>query len=448
MPLYTMDLMQQVYETILAAYTQPPMKGLPPGNREGDIFLTINWPGLKIDEQQYGNAWSPQNPTGSQDAVENISILVNSIPTLNPQYEWSGNSVESVYEQILDARPIRAASGSATTGARADKFAASAPSVTGAEASAPNVMSVDTSAFMKEVGSRDLVSVTTEEGKPVELVSVTDDAFKESELEAAYSDAAANLNAKRMQYNLSDPAQKQQWETVAPAYEAAVQSAWNALESHRSQQSLKSSSQGSSLLRVATSNSAGVSASAKESDSTGASDSDDAGVSDDPVLRSFLQAKNIFKNSRLASAKNAALSYHPTYVTPANFADPKAASSWLSIQILPTAIQSSTGKANSKISFKFARVNFVRPWLMMSLLKMSGWQVQGMSPGFLSNGMNEDNYGQFALLPTAMIVVRDLVISPVGVNTSDTDSYQVLNDPGLQVLAWINKIVPFSPPAK
>src|SRR5437588_2257118 len=240
MPLYTMDLMQQVYETILAAYTQPPMKGLPPGNREGDIFLTINWPGLKIDEQQYGNAWSPQNPTGSQDAVENISILVNSIPTLNPQYEWSGNSVESVYEQILDARPIRATS--ETTGARAGKFAASAPSVTSAEAKAPNVMSVDTSAFMNEVGSRDLVSVTTEEGRPVELVSVTDDAFKESELEAAYSDAAANLNAKRMQYNLSDPAQKQQWETVAPAYEAAVQAAWNALEGHRNRQPVKSSS--------------------------------------------------------------------------------------------------------------------------------------------------------------------------------------------------------------
>ena len=74
--------------------------------------------------------------------------------------------------------------------------------------------------------------------------------------------------------------------------------------------------------------------------------------------------------------------------------------------------------------------------------------MQGMSPGFLSNGMKEDNYGQFALLPTAMIVVRDLVISPVGVNTSDTDSYQILNDPGLQVLACINKIIPFSPPSK
>ena len=226
MPLKMMDLLQPVYQTILAAYTKPPMEGLPPGNRESDIFLTLNWPGQEIDEQQYGNAWSPQNPAGSQDAVENISLLADAIPVLDPRNEWSGNSVENLYRQILDAQPIRSA-GVRNQGATRDSSSSSGSDVT--------ANAVDISPFLRELGRRTDVSVPTEAGTPVELVSVSDDTYKEAELQAAYADAAASLNAKRMQFNLSDPTQLQQWQAIAPQYEAAVQSAWRALQSHQNQ---------------------------------------------------------------------------------------------------------------------------------------------------------------------------------------------------------------------
>jgi hypothetical protein len=427
MPLNMMDLLQPVYQTILAAYTQPPMQGLPPGNRESDIFLTLNWPGLEIDEQQYGNAWSPQNPSGSQDAVENISLLADAIPVLDPRYEWSGNSVESIYRQILEARPLRSTAvrnTGATNNVSLNDFSLAVTSEDTADA-------VDISPFLLELGRRTDVSVTTEAGPPVELVSVSEDTFKEAELQAAYSDAAASLNAKRMQFNLADPQQLQQWQASAPQYEAAVKSAWQALQTHQNQPARRAKRLGLG-----------------ETNAVSAPMFDDVEVADNPILNAFTQAKSIFQNSKLASAKNPQLSYHPTYVTPANFADPKAAKSWPSIQIIPTQIRSNSGTANSNVAFKFLRVNFIRPWLLPSLLKLSGWQVQGMSPGYLSNGMNENNYGQFALLPTAMIVVRELSITPLGTNASDSDSYQILKSPGLQVLAWINKVIPFSPPAQ
>jgi hypothetical protein len=445
MPLNIMDLLQPVYETILAIYTQPPMKGLPPGNQMDDTFLTLNWPGQAIDEQQYGNAWSPQNPSGSQDAVENISLLADAIPNLAPQYDWSGYSVESIYQQILDAKPIRVSSANKEVN-DAGLSASRATDMISATDVTPT--EIDTSAFLNEVGRRTDVTVPTEGGTQVELVSVSDDTFEESELQAAYSDAAASLNAKRLEFNLSDPTQLQQWKSIAPGYENAVQAAWNALQSHQSRQELKSLTRSSSLLESRSSNSLDLSASVGAPDSLDAQASDNAGFDEDPILRAFTQAKNIFQNSRLGSVKNPGSSYHPTYVTPANFADPKAAASWPSIQNLPTQIRSDSGMENSRVTFKFTRVNLIRPWLLLSLLKLSGWQVRGMSPGDLSNGRKENNYGQFALLPTAMIVVRDLSITSLGTNASTSDSYQLLNATGLQVLAWVNKIVPFSPPAK
>lgn len=442
MPLNIMELMQPVYQTILAAYTQPPMPGLPPGNGRSDTFITIIWPGQEIDEKQYGNAWSPQNPSGSQDAVENITMLTDAIPNLTPLYEWSGNSVENLYSQILNASPLLPPAPSKGGGDRDSAARRVLSSNSPGDEAAP--AAVDTSAFLNEMGDRTEVSTATAAGRPVKLISVSDDVFKEAELQAAYSDAAASLTAKRMQFNLADPAQAQQWAAVAPGYEAAVKTAWDALERHNQQAELETS------VRVSISVEPEAS-SPKSSNEVLLSSSNEDGGDDappNPITQAFFKARSVFEGSRLASAKNPRLSYHPTYVTPANFADPEAAKLWPSIQITPTQIRGGSGAANSQVSFKFTRVNIIRPWLALSLLKLNGWGVQGMGPGYLSNGLSADNDGTFALLPTAMIVVRDLSITPVGTNAADADSYSLLTSKGLQILAWINKVVPYSPPAQ
>ena len=441
MPVNIRELLEPVYQTILAAYTQPPMPGLPAGNGQSDTFITINWPWQEIDEKQYGNAWSPQNPTGSQDAVENITLLTDNIPSLSPIYEPSGNSVVNIYSQILNASPLSPPA--ANKGVRGGLDSASnrvlGSNMPGDDAAAA---APDTSAFLNEMGNRTEVTTATEAGRPVTVVSVSDDVFKEAELHAAYSDAAASLTAKRMQFNLADPAQAQQWAALAPQYEAAVKTAWDALERHNQQAELKTSVGISLSFEDEASSPPG----AKDMLASSANGDDD--TPPNPITQAFYRARSVFEGSRLASAKNPRMSYHPTYVTPANFADPEAAKLWPSIQILPTQIRAGSGATNSQISFKFTRVNLIRPWLALSLLKLNGWGVQGMGPGYLSNGMNADNDGAFALLPTAMIVVRDLSITPVGTNAADADSYALLTSKGLQILAWINKVVPFSPPAR
>ncbi len=437
MTLNIMDLLQPVYQTILAAYTQPPMEGLPPGNSRSDTFVTIIWPGQEIDEQQYGNAWSPQNPTGSQDAIENITLLADAIPNLSAIYEPSGNSVENLYGQILNASPIRTAATNKDAAVGGPAARHDLNSISPGDAAAP--AAPDTSSFLNEIALTSKVSTVTEAGKPIQLISVSDDVFKEAELHAAYSDAAASLTAKRMQFDLTDAAQAQQWGAVAPQYEAAVQTAWAALERHGEQAELKTSADIS--ISIGSEDSLPQSLNAMSPSSSG-----DGGDDLPPILQAFTKARGVFDGSRLASAKNPGLSYHPAYVTPANFADPEASKSWPTIQILPTQIRSNSGATNSQVSFKFARVNIIRPWLAMSLLKLSGWRVQGMGPGFLSNGQSADNEGTFTLLPTAMIVVRDLSITPVGTNAATADSFPILTSNGLQILAWINKVVPFSPP--
>lgn len=75
-------------------------------NGENMKFL-FSWPPEVLDESQYQNAWSVDNPCGLMSVVENISTLVNSIPCWQDTYFPSNNTVEGIYVNvILGARPV------------------------------------------------------------------------------------------------------------------------------------------------------------------------------------------------------------------------------------------------------------------------------------------------------------------------------------------------------
>ncbi|MGC1396462.1 MAG: hypothetical protein WA828_19540, partial [Coleofasciculaceae cyanobacterium] len=131
-----------------------------------------------------------------------------------------------------------------------------------------------------------------------------------------------------------------------------------------------------------------------------------------------------------------------------------------------------------QISFRCCRVNFNRPWMLKSLLELSGWTLPGQAAGSLSSGTLENNAGIFPLLPIGFIAIRDLSIRAswgksdreiAAQATSDqgtlgfgpfalsghyvesSKSYKssfdgtTISAPGLQVLGWINLVLPFAP---
>jgi hypothetical protein len=89
------------------------------------------------------------------------------------------------------------------------------------------------------------------------------------------------------------------------------------------------------------------------------------------------------------------------------------------------------------LTITFSRIDITRPWLVASLFEIDGWKTP-QGAGSLSTGTSTNNNGNFSLLPQSMIVARDIV--------AKTATSEVYRASGLQVLAYISKLVPYAPP--
>ncbi len=92
-------LVQSLYAAIFRGIGTPDAHG----GVAGQSFVSLEWPGLPADAGQFGNPWSPDNQSGSAQALEDFSALVDQVPALSPVYVSAGTSVESVYGLTLNA---------------------------------------------------------------------------------------------------------------------------------------------------------------------------------------------------------------------------------------------------------------------------------------------------------------------------------------------------------
>lgn len=374
------EITEAIYRTILAAYTESPVPDLPPAHQNCKLFINYVWPGKILNETVYQNPWTPNNRNGSQIVTENISNLVNPIPLLDTAYTQSGSQVENLYEFILMASPS-----------------------TGESTKVPRTL-------MKRAKSDRQALNRVEVGGPKnnilkKILDYGPGDLSKQDLERQYANASANFIANHLQYNLSDPIEKKEWEKIAPKLEAVVRSSWELVSNNipKAKFILKSN--------------------------------------ENPVYYVLDSANKIFASTRLSSTIDPTFTYHPSYVSPDNFAYPETASVWPFIPSIKVTTSGST-KPNLSISFRFCRVDIRRPWLLMNLLEIQGWKIQDQPAGSLSNGKAKNNSGSFPLLPEFFVVARDLVISGIGENSGE----EYYSAKGLQILAWINRVTPFIPP--
>jgi hypothetical protein len=125
----------------------------------------------------------------------------------------------------------------------------------------------------------------------------------------------------------------------------------------------------------------------------------------------------------------------------------------------------SPASKNFAISFRYAQVTISRPWLKLALLTTGNWYIPGTAASAYATGTTSGNTGMFPLLPTSFIVIRNLKItanwsaedranaskaaafgpfSTVGA-TFNQDTLEI---PGLQVVAWLSRLMPPLPPLK
>lgn len=453
-------MLQAIYDTLFSGFTSPPAGTKGEGASQADqTYLTLQWPGLQIDVKQYANPWSPQNLTGSTEATENFSTLVDKVQSLNPITALNGQNISTIYQTVVNAQVV--------------------PPPPDQTAQAQYNRAV---AFLQADGTD-----SDDSGKPI-TVKVDSPVYATyKRKKKAYDNSVVSLMTNYFQYDVSKPEDQRKWSLLGPTYVDAVNTAWDDMANA---QKTKVEDM-LAILAQSSTNQVGV---------------------------AFAAAKKQFDLMRRSSVVNPGQIFWASYASPANWFASSAADEWSSVTIDSESLHQSAhsdftnmsaggsaswglwsvggsfSKQDShqamheetsslKVSFKFARIDINRPWLNFLLFSMGGWNVgDAFKAGGLSNGTKVQNLGTpFPLLPTSLIAVRDLTIAanwgakdsslieskleskaslgwgPFAISgsyatgssdkkfDSDFDGRTISNS-GLQIIGWINTLVPNCPP--
>jgi hypothetical protein len=465
MPVSQSLMLQAVYDALFGAFTSPPV-GAP--TREGGLqadqtFLALNWPGSQIDPADVANPWSPNNTSGSMYATENLSVLVDKIPSVNPIYSPNGQNISDIYSLVVNAQVVPPPLDPAAKAAYDKAF---------------HFLNAQTNSVSYD-----------DNGAPITTKVWADSpvyANYKAKLKA-YDQAVISMISAYGQLDMRKSADQRTWAMTGVTYADAVNSA---LADLRAAQDTKVQSMIATLAQS----------------------------SNNQVGQLFSTARDQFQNIRYQSALNPGKTFHPASASPGNWFAPNAAANWTSITINSGSLQTSahsdftsysTGGGagwglwsvggsyshqdshesmsqdtnNLKVSFKYARVDIVRPWLNFLLFNVGGWNLgKAFGPGGLSNGKKaQAPNSPFPLLPTSFIAVRDVQISAnwghedsslITSKTSSSASFGwgpfsvsgsyssgssdkkfnsqfdgvTISNPGLQIVGWVNTVVPDSPP--
>lgn len=438
MPIDQASLIQSVYDNIFSTFIKPPTTGQPPV-RSREMFLTLEWPGQQLDASQYQNPWSPQNPNGSQFATEMFSALIDAIPLLDAIYIDSGVTVEEMYEFVLGATavPLPAAS-------------------TGEIPINP-------------------VNTTLTNARQI---------YEQTKLASAMHPA--------LSYHASSA-------TPANWYDEAASKAWTTVTIN-SNQTTKSTN--SPFVRMGGLNRVNdgvwklpktvtnpvfkpdiiqqdVVKAVINPIKTPIKVSPDILVNPS-VLRPIAKGLQTANAKAISPAVNAAL--QGQQISPNPVLVQRIRPELLEKIQLPILRDQTLDQETKdlQISFRCCRVNFNRPWMLKSLLEISGWTLPGQAAGSLSSGTLENNSGIFPLLPIGFMAIRDLRIQASwgkfdreialqatsdkgtlgfgpfalsGHYAESSKSYKssfdgiTISAPGLQILGWINLVLPYAPTA-
>lgn len=454
------QMLQAVYDAIFDALTTAP-GGVGDGRPVEDrnrTFLSLALPGNPVDVAQFANAWSPTTPEGSVHAAENFSAFVDSIPTFSPNHNPSGNLVEQMYGEAVNANVTPTPTSPESRAAYERSF---------------NLLYTDGTDY-------------NDQGQPV-TVKVPSPIYRNySNKLNAYSAALLGYMTNYLQYDLSRPEDARRWSVLAPALQTPLDQAWNDFQAARP-----------GVVRTAI-------------DTLGQHEASSlAGI--------FSQARQTFEQTRRGSLTQPGLFWHWCEAFPGNWFAESAAANFAQLTLNSSRLRISessrftswgagggvnfglwrvgggassqssqydlsTETSNMRISFRLARIEIRRRWMNPSIYSLQGWSVAGRAAGAYSNGQHENNPGVFPLLPTSFIVARDIQISaswgssdlhqasrstsasasvgwgPFSLsgsyrNSSSTRTYHSSFDgttitvPGIQVVGWISAVLPLSPPS-
>jgi uncharacterized membrane protein YgcG len=446
---------QTIYDGIFASLTEAP-----PGERaiydRSKVLLTFEKVGRRLNSADYRNPWSPGNSGGSKQAAINFAALANEAPVLQSAHTPSGTRISDIYRTILTAQ------------------------VTPQPALSPAAEEEYKKAYT--ILNRLVKDPEDPDAEPMPKPSQLVDSYNANL--TAYTTAQIKYVQQYFEA-MKTPEGRASWPLIGPSLKTPVEIAYN---TWRNGEATKVED-AQATIEFSSRNQVGRAFS-------------DAKKLFETYLKEELEPGNVHPRSRAipsdwhssqAARSWATRTFSSSSMTTRNDSEFTRYGGRASFSLGLFSIGGGGGGSNSRqfqsveassleISFRYSLVTIDRPWLTQLLLDLPGWSLGAIPAGKYSNGKKDNNLGLLPLIPQAFIVTRDLTIKAKwskndleiitkamngsasvsfgpfsiggGGGSSSSSSTEWKNKtegeilvPSLQIIGWINTLVPFCPPA-
>ena len=449
-------VLEALYDRLFQAVTYAPAGQAAQFNKDTTFIQFAK--NQALNPKDFANALSPVNPGGVLNSAELFARMVDIQPALSSDYAPTSNIISSTFSEIVNGANTK--------------------------------LTIDTEQqkLYNQAYNYLNKSITIKDFTGAETTSVQPSPVYKTYLDnrTAYIAASCAYRTSYLGYDLTKVSDQRAWQANEPMLSNAVNSTyqtWRAQGATQVEQALAVlASSINNIVANVISDSQAAMLSNKMASSLG---------NPSPWFMAYATPTNWYDDSALPNFSTLTLkSDNLTKTADSSYTDYSAGGS-ASWGLWSVSADVSGHHADSHehmnadtfaLSAKIAVVQINRPWLNDLIFRMKGWSLLGQASGSVSNGALKDNAtNMLPLIPTAFIVARDIQITadwttedkshvedsistkasvgwgPFAVNGSyahgsssdyfnSTFNGGTLNIPGMQIIGFVNEIVPLSAP--
>lgn len=447
-------ILESLYDRLFDAITHSPSGKMAPYHKDTTFIQFAS--NMVLNPGDFRNMVDPGNPSGDLAKAELFSAMVDALPSTDALYSDSGKKVSVVYRDII-------------TNANSDHEI---------DPSQQEIYDKAYHFLWQKVERPDYLGnmVTKDEPSPIQ------DAYDKAQ--AAYITAVGGYRTAYNGYDLTDPADQRAWQAVAPGLQLTVDQAWNAWNrSGKAEYEQAYNALGSTI------NDAIRAVIQASRDSINRQHQFPSSTGDGTFwLPSYGLPTNWYSPDSKASKLTLKSSYLNETASSSATSYAAAASGTWGLWHASGGVSGSHEEKkahmdaeNLTLEAELITVSIKRPWFNPLIMSMNDWFVSGFKKGEISNNNVADLKGMMPIVPTGFVVARNVKITadfssedksfvadaistkasggwgPFSISgsyshSSSKSSYEAKFDggtlelPGLQLIAWINSVMPYCPP--
>lgn len=458
------QLLEAIYDRLFDAITYQPQGGVNPfAEKETFIHFSKN---AALAPEEYQNPVTPSNPSGDLKASEAFSRMVDYVSPMELEWNPSGSSLSKTFKLVVDS-----ANAHVDEAPKAKEIYDKAYNYLHPEITTTDPFTGET--VTERTDSKDYV---TYEGNMEEYVNATI-AYRLSH--NLYLDALGDPDP-----DVRKKADRE-WQAKAPLLENAIKSAYRKLQAGNAKYVEKA------LLILTTTVNDGIRRAIQMAQEAVADDhafSSSMGIPDKWYLSYPIPGNWTDENQKSftelhisggqTDIRNKSTEHNFSVDTSLNYGLWKVKANAEGSYVHKN---SSTEKNSVEISAKICKVQIARPWFTESIFRLAKWTTDLCKAGGISNGKidSSNKSGLIPMFPVAFVVAKDISIKAdfskedqdiieqsykagasvgwgpfsiggsYGYGSSESKFHSEFQNgeikiPGMQIIAWISRVIPFS----